>query len=108
MNPVRRLRERARVTQAALARAAGTSQPAIASYEAGDKSPTFGTMQRHAAAVGLEVSVEFVPPLTREDHRSLALHRAIAARLTREPDRVLAQARRTLARMSASARRNSS
>jgi len=44
-----------------------------------------------------------VPPLTREDHRSLALHRAIARRLARDPERVLMQARRTLGRMKAAA-----
>ena len=44
MNPVRRLREQARVTQQALARAAGTSQPAIAAYEAERKSPTVQTL----------------------------------------------------------------
>lgn len=97
------LRERAVLTQAALARAGGTSQPAIAAYEAGDKSPTLTTLERLAAAVGLETTVDFVPPLTREERRSLALHHAIAVRLAREPDRVLAQARRTLARMIAAA-----
>jgi transcriptional regulator with XRE-family HTH domain len=103
MNPIRQLRERAALTQAALARAGGTSQPAIAAYEAGDKSPTLTTLERLANAVGLEATVDFVPPLTREDRRSLALHRAIAARLAQDPERVLAQARRTLARMIAAA-----
>ena len=56
-----------------------------------------------AAAGGLEATVDFVPPLTREDRRSLALHRAIAARLAAEPERVLRLARRNLARMAAAA-----
>ena len=103
MNPIRHLRERAALTQAALARAGGTSQPAIAAYEAGDKSPTLTTLERLAKAVGLEATVDFVPPITREERRSLALHRAIAARLAQDPERVLAQARRTLARMTAAA-----
>jgi len=103
MNPIRSLRERAALTQAALARAGGTSQPAIAAYEAGDKSPTLTTLERLARAVGLEATVDFVPALTREERRSLALHRAIAARLEQNPARVLAQARRTLARMAAAA-----
>lgn len=106
MNPVRTLRERAAVTQAALARAAGTSQPAIAAYEAGRKSPTMSTMERLAAAVGLEAAVDFVPPLTREDRRSLALHRAIAARLAADSPPVLARARRNLERMAAAAPRS--
>jgi transcriptional regulator with XRE-family HTH domain len=99
MNPVRALRERAAVTQTALAQAAGTSQPTIAAYEAGRKSPTVETLGRLAHAVGLEAHVQFEPPLTREDRRSLALHRAIARRLTDEPRHVLALARRNLATM---------
>jgi transcriptional regulator with XRE-family HTH domain len=99
MNPVRTLRERTRLTQAALARTAGTSQPAIAAYEAGRKSPTVGTVERLAAAAGLEAAFDFVPPLTREDRRSLALHRAIAARLAADPGPILDHARRNLERM---------
>lgn len=87
------------MTQAALARAGGTSQPAIAAYEAGRKSPTIGTLRRLARAVGFDAAVEYFPPLTREDRRSLALHRAIASRLREHPDAVLAQARHSLATM---------
>ncbi len=39
----------------------------------------------------------FVPPTTREDRRSLALHEAIAERLLENPEGVLRRARRTLA-----------
>ena len=99
MNPIRDLRERAELTQTALARAAGTSQPAIAAYEAGRKSPTLSTLSRLAGAVGLDAAVEYYPPLTREERRSLELHRAIAARLARDPGPVLAQARRCLSGM---------
>lgn len=99
MNPVRRLRQRARMSQEALARAAGTSQPTIAAYEAGRKSPTVSTLMRLADAAGLEAAVDFVPALTREERRSLELHRAIAARLIDDPEPVLAQARRSIRRM---------
>lgn len=99
MNVVLALREQVGLTQAALARAGGTSQPTIAAYEANRKSPTMGTVQRLARAVGLTLSVEFFPPLTREDRRSLHLHRAIARRLRQEPHVVLAQARQCLATM---------
>lgn len=99
MNVILTLREQVGLSQAALARAGGTSQPAIASYEANRKSPTIGTVLRLARAVGLIASVEFVPPLTREDRRSLILHRAIARRLRQEPEAVLAQARQCLATM---------
>jgi len=99
MDPIRALRERAAVTQQSLARAGGTSQPTIAAYEAGRKSPTVQTLRRLAAAVGLQATIEYSSPLTREDRRSLELHRAIARRLADDPRAVLAQARRNLARM---------
>lgn len=99
MNEVRLLRERAGVTQAELARAAGTSQPAIAAYESGRKSPTLGTLRRLAEAVGLGMSLEFRRRMTREEGRSLALHRAIAERLALDPEGVMNRARRNLSRM---------
>lgn len=101
MEPVRALRERTALTQQALARAAGTSQPTIAAYEAGRKSPTVHTVQRLAGAVGLNATVAYTTPLTREDRRSLALHRAIARRLSEDPGAAIARARRNLARMRA-------
>ena len=103
MNWVRLLREKAALTQTALAHAGGTSQSTIAAYEAGRKSPTTSTVQRLARAVGLDAVVSYHPPLTREDRRSLELHRAIAVRLRNDPERGLAQARRTLERMVARA-----
>lgn len=101
MNAIRELRARAAITQTVLAKAAGTSQPTIAAYETDRKSPTVSTLRRLAESVGLEARVEYHPPLTREDRRSLALHRAIALRLFDEPERVLAQARENLVRMAA-------
>jgi transcriptional regulator with XRE-family HTH domain len=77
------------MTQVELARAAGTSQPTIAAYETGSKSPTMRTMARLARAAGLDLVVSFVPPLTREDRRSLWLHRAVARRLRTDREAVL-------------------
>lgn len=99
MNWIRALRERAALTQAALAHAGGTSQPTVAAYEAGRKSPTVSTVQRLARALGLDAVVSYHPPLTREERRSLELHRAIAVHLREDPERVLAQARRNVERM---------
>ena len=99
MNWIRILRERAALTQAAMARAGGTSQPTIAAYEADRKSPTVSTVRRLAGAVGLDAAVAYHPSLTREERRSLELHRAIAVRLRDDPAGVLAQARRNLERM---------
>ena len=43
---IRQTRSRAGMTQAQLAEAAGTSQPAIAAYESGSKSPSVRTLDR--------------------------------------------------------------
>lgn len=99
MNPIRLLRELRDLTQAELAEAAETSQPTIAAYEAGRKSPTLRTLRRLAAVAGLEATIAFHRPMTREERRSLHLHRAIARRLERSPEAVLRQARRTLSLM---------
>ena len=103
MNPVRRLRAFTGLSQAALARAAGTSQPTIAAYEANRKAPSIDTLRRLARAVGLEASVEYYPPMTREERRSLALRRAIAERVMADPEATVARARATLKRMVATA-----
>jgi transcriptional regulator with XRE-family HTH domain len=99
MNPVRRVRETAGLTQQELADRAGTSQSAIAAYESGRKSPTWRTVERLAHAARCTIDVRCVPPLTREDRRSLALHAAVAERLRERPGPVLASARTSLARM---------
>lgn len=99
MNPIKSLRSAASVTQAMLAKAGGTSQPTVAAYEADRKSPTIDTLRRLAESVGLEPSIEFHPPMTREERRSLRLHRAIGRRLSADPAAVVAQARENLARM---------
>lgn len=101
MNPIRQLRETLGLTQQQLANIAGTSQSAVAAYEGGRKSPTWRTVERLAQAVGCHVEVRVLPPLTREDRRSLAVHAAIVERLRDDPPTVLAQARASLARMRA-------
>jgi transcriptional regulator with XRE-family HTH domain len=99
MNPVHLIRNRAALTQSELARVAGTSQPAIASYEAEQKSPTFRTLQRLAEASGVIIDVRVYSRLTREERRSLALHAAIGERLRTAPEATVARARVNLARM---------
>jgi transcriptional regulator with XRE-family HTH domain len=106
-DPIRSLRRRAHVTQSALADAAQTSQPTIAAYEAGRKSPTLDTLRRLAASVDLQASVTFHPPMTREESRSLALHEAIAERLASDPSGGIERARRNLRRMREGPARNS-
>lgn len=87
------------MTQADLARAAGTSQPTIAAYESEAKSPTLRTVKRLAEAAGGEAVIDVVEPMTREDRRSLLLHRAIAERLRADPDGLLTRATRNVRRM---------
>jgi len=99
MNLVRQLRDQANVTQTELARLAGTSQPTIAAYEMGAKSPSLRTVRRLAASLNLELCAAFVPRMTREDHRSLAFHREIAARLRKNPEQIVEHARRNLAKL---------
>lgn len=99
MTTIRTLRSLAQVTQTELARAAGTSQPTVAAYESGSKSPTLSTVERLASSVGKEAVVIFVTPLTREDRRSLAIHQAIALKLRRDPTTVLRIARANLSRL---------
>jgi transcriptional regulator with XRE-family HTH domain len=99
VNPVLSLRQRVGATQAELALRAQTSQPTIAAYESGAKSPTIRTLERLATSVGLELHATYVPAMTREERRSLELHRAIAARLVTDPERVVRLAKRNLARM---------
>ena len=60
---VRELRLGAGLSQRALARRAGTSQPAVARYERGVATPSWGTIQRLASACGqrVRISAEAVP-----------------------------------------------
>lgn len=57
---VRQAREAVGLTQAELARRAGTSQPAVARYESGESSPSVRTLERlvHAAGRRLRLSTE--------------------------------------------------
>lgn len=99
MNPIRKLRHHAGFTQARLAKLGGTSQPTIAAYESGGKSVTLRTLEHLATVSGLEIDICYVPPMTREERRSVSLHRAIAVKLAAEPEVVLKKARRVLDNM---------
>lgn len=59
---IRSVRRRRGLTQAALARAAGTSQPVISAYEAGRRDPTYRTLRRIVAAGGEDLVVTARPP----------------------------------------------
>ena len=72
---VRTVRRRRGLTQAELARAAGTSQPVVSAYEAGRRDPTYGTLRRLIAAAGEElvlsahaVGSDLPPPVDAVHH----------------------------------------
>jgi transcriptional regulator with XRE-family HTH domain len=68
---IRESRRRADITQLELARGAGTTQPAIAAYESGVKTPNLATLQRLLAATGHDIEV-LARPRVRRGAASLA------------------------------------
>jgi transcriptional regulator with XRE-family HTH domain len=93
------------LSQRALAERAGTSGATIAAYELGTKEPRLSTLTRILEAAGMTTDWRYQPAairpatMTREDTRSLALHRVIASRLLADPDPILAKVRQNLRRM---------
>ena len=89
---IQAVRRRRGLTQADLARRAGTSQPVISAYERGRRDPTFGTLRRLIEAGGevLVVDAEqgrtdLDPPADLQEHARrlldvLSLADAIPAR----------------------------
>src|SRR4051794_34898786 len=68
---LRDARDRAGLTQTALARRAGTSQATLSAYESGHKRPSLDTFARLLAAAGARLTVEpvarpVVVPSTRQ------------------------------------------
>ena len=55
---IRTVRQRGGLTQAELARRAGTSQPVVSAYEHGRRDPTIGTLRRLVAAGGERLVVD--------------------------------------------------
>ena len=99
MDLIRQLRTSASMTQQQLAAHAATSQSTIAAYESGTKSLTLRTVERFAASLGLELIAAFTPRMTREDHRSLAFHHAIAEIIRNDPVPALCRAKENLNRL---------
>lgn len=85
---IRRSRERAGLSQRALAERAGTSGPAISMYEGGERMPRVDTLQRIVDATGatitLAVEVESSPVDVHDNARSLRLVLGLADHLPRE------------------------
>jgi transcriptional regulator with XRE-family HTH domain len=64
---VRDARLEAGLSQRALARRAGTSQPAVARYETGAASPSWETLQRLTGACGKQLRVSAEIAVDQED-----------------------------------------
>lgn len=65
-------RIRAGMSQAELARAAKTSQPAVSAYESGKRSPSVETLTRLLAAAGFELRMQLASPDTHDASRKSA------------------------------------
>jgi transcriptional regulator with XRE-family HTH domain len=59
---IRAVRRRRGLTQAELARRAGTSQPVISAYEHGRRDPTLGTLRKLVEAGGERLRMDAVAP----------------------------------------------
>jgi uncharacterized protein len=59
---IRAVRRRQGLTQAELARRAGTSQPVISAYEHGHRDPTYETLRRLVAAGGEQLRIDAAAP----------------------------------------------
>ncbi|MCQ3812614.1 MAG: helix-turn-helix transcriptional regulator [Acidimicrobiia bacterium] len=99
MNPVQAVRFVTGMTQQSLADAAETSQPTVAAYESGAKSPTWRTVERIASSVGLACYPAVGTPFTRDQERSLFLHIAISQVLRSRGAEVIDIARCNILRM---------
>jgi transcriptional regulator with XRE-family HTH domain len=96
---LRTARDKADMTQAELAAAAGVTQQAVSAYETGRKEPTMPTLQRLLAAAGYEMRIRLeplddhdasletlmaaLPPTRRAELEAATRERAAAARLRR-------------------------
>lgn len=77
---LRQARLSAGLTQAQLARRAGTSQPAIAAYESGTRTPSVATMERLLAAAGMGLEARPAGGRRATGRHSTRLRRLIADR----------------------------
>lgn len=91
------VRRRRGLTQAELARRAGTSQPVVSAYEHGHRDPTFGTLRKLIEASGERLLIDASPPsidlpaaATPEEHaRRLLDVLSVADAIPRRPPRAV-------------------
>jgi transcriptional regulator with XRE-family HTH domain len=97
---LREARERAGLTQRALARRAGTSQSVVARIELGRADPSTATLARLLAAAGFELRGELTPLPVARTHMLADVARILAL----SPEARLLEAR-NVSRFEAAARR---
>lgn len=96
-NLIKLARHDARMSQRDLAYAAGTSQGAIAAYEAGRRSPSLDTLARIVRAAGQDLRIQVVPYDDHDDVMAAyeaSLPAETRAALERERARLRREARR--------------
>lgn len=96
-NLIKLARRDAGLSQRELARAAGTSQGAIAAYESGRRSPTLETLTRIVRAAGQDLRIQVVAYDDHDDAMAAyeaSLPEETRAALQRERARLRAQVRR--------------
>jgi transcriptional regulator with XRE-family HTH domain len=71
---IKAVRRRGGLTQADLARRAGTSQPVVSAYEHGRRDPTFGTLRKLVEAGGEQLRLDAAPPLALPPAATLEEH----------------------------------
>lgn len=78
---IRQARDAAGLTQAELARRAGTSQPAVARYESGESSPSVRTLERLVRATGRRLRLSTEPAGAAADLAGARMRRLRTARM---------------------------
>ena len=91
MNLLRRLRLNQRLTQAALAELMSVTQPAIAAYESGRRSPNLDAVEKISLRLGRRVALvpsSVAPSHDRSELFSRLLHQRVAEHFVADPSRV--------------------
>ena len=85
------------LSQGRLAELTATSRERINTYERGRVSPRADTLSRVMRAMHVDLAA--IPSMTFEERRSMALSSAVADKLQRDPEVVLARARENIKAM---------
>jgi uncharacterized protein len=93
---LREARQRARLSQSALAERTGTSQATISAYETGAKEPSISTLTRLLAATGHSLEMTEGGPTSEPSARELRRRGRILAEVTALAEALPSRRRRKL------------